>query len=72
MLKSLSIKLRDYIGDVETAEGRADIFPGDKTTIFVACSRIDYKKIKEIEDDQDIFIIKANPLCEVENKGKII
>ena len=72
MLNNLSSKLRDYIGDVETSDGEANVFHGDKTTIFVACSRIDYKKIKEIEEDQDIFIIKANPLCEVENKGKII
>ena len=72
MLKNLSSKLRDYIGDVETSEGVVDVFPSNKTTIFVACSRIDYKKIQEIDEDQDIFVIKANPLCEVENKGKII
>ena len=68
MLKTLSSKLRDYIGDVETAEGGVNTFYGDKTTIIVACSRTDYKKIQEIEKDQDIFVIKANPLCKVENK----
>ena len=68
MLKSLSSKLRDYIGDVETAEDGANTFFSDKTTIIVACSGTDYKKIQEIEKDQDIFVIKANPLCKVENK----
>jgi len=68
MLKSLSSKLRDYIGDVETAEDGVNTFYSDKTTIIVACSRTDYKKIQEIEKDQDIFVIKANPLCKVENK----
>jgi len=68
MLKNLSSKLRDYIGDVETAEDGANTFYSDKTTIIVACSRTDYKKIQEIEKDQDIFVIKANPLCKVENK----
>ena len=68
MLKSLSSKLRDYIGDVETAEDGANTFYSDKTTIIVACSGTDYKKIQEIEKDQDIFVIKANPLCKVENK----
>ena len=69
MLKTLSSKLRDYIGDVETAEGGVNTFYGDKTTIIVACSRTDYEKIQEIKKDQDIFVIKANPLCKVENKG---
>ena len=72
MLNNLSSKLRDYIGDVETAEGNVDVFHSDKTTIFVACSITDYKKIREVEDDRDFFVIKANPLCEVENKDKII
>ena len=72
MLNNLSSKLRDYIGDVETAEGLTDVFHSDKITVFVACSGTDYKKIKEIEKEQDIFVIKANALCEVEKKGKII
>ena len=72
MLNNLASKLRDYIGDVETAEGSTDVSHTDKTTVFVACSKTDYEKIKEIEKEQDIFVIKANALCEVENKGKII
>ena len=72
MLNNLASKLRDYIGDVETAEGSTDVSHTDKITVFVACSRTDYEKIKEVEKEQDIFVIKANTLCEVENKGKII
>jgi len=45
---------------------------GDKTTIAIACTESDYKKIKEIKQNQDIFLIKANPLFEVSNKSKII
>ena len=57
---------------MKTAEGSTDVSHTDKTTVFVACSKTDYEKIKEIEKEQDIFVIKANALCEVENKGKII
>ena len=71
MLNNITSKLRDYIGDVETAEGLLDIFHSDKTTIAIACTESDYKKIKEIKQNQDIFLIKANPLFEVSNKSKI-
>jgi len=72
MLNSITSKLRDYIGDVETSEGLLDFFHSDKTTIAIACTESDYKKIKEIKQNQDIFIIKANPMFEVSNKSKII
>jgi len=68
MLNIISSKLRDYIGDVETAEDGVNTFYSDKTTIIVACSKTDYKKTQEIKKDQDIFVINANPLCKVENK----
>ena len=55
--------------DLGTSNSAAAIIQGGKPTIIVACSRIDYEKIQEIEKDQDIFVIKANPLCKVENKG---
>jgi uncharacterized FlgJ-related protein len=57
---------------VETSEGLLDFFHSDKTTIAIACTESDYKKIKEIKQNQDIFIIKANPMFEVSNKSKII
>jgi len=72
MLNSITSKLRDYIGDVETSEGLLDFFHSDKTTIAIACTESDYKKIKEIKQNQDIFLIKANPMFEVSNKSKII
>jgi len=66
ILNTLASKLRDYMGDVVTSEGLLDSFHSDKTTIIVACSNSDYKKIKESEKNGDFFMIKANPLCEVE------
>ena len=64
MLNSIASKLRDYIGDVETSSGSIDLFHQDKVTIVVACSNHDYKEIKENSKDDNIFVIKANPLCE--------
>ena len=65
MLNTIVSKLREYIGDVETATGSVDLFHHDKVTIVVACSNSDYKKINEKQKDEDIFVIKANPLCEI-------
>ena len=67
MLNTITSKLRDYIGDVETSTGSADLFHNDKTTIVVACSSSDYKEIQESQKGDDIFVIKANPLCEIES-----
>ena len=65
MLNSIASKLRDYIGDVETSTGSVDLFHQDKVTIVVACSSNDYKEIKENLKDDNTFVIKANPLCEI-------
>ena len=65
MLNTIASKLRDYIGDVETSTGSEDLFHHDKVTIAVACSSLDYKEIKENQKEHDIFLIKANPLCEI-------
>jgi len=65
MLNIIASKLRDYIGDIETSTGSVDLFHHDKVTIVVACSSSDYKAISEIQKDKDLFVIKANPLCEI-------
>jgi len=65
MLNTIASKLRDYIGDVETSTGSVELFHHDKVTIVVACSDSDYKEIKENQKGEDIFVIKANPLCEI-------
>jgi hypothetical protein len=66
MLNSLVTKLRDYIGDVEIHQGpELDIFHSDKTTIIVACSKLDYDKITKNGKDSDVIVIKTNPLCEI-------
>ena len=64
ILNTIASKLHDYIGDIETSAGTADLFHHDKTTIVIACSSFDYNEIKESQKDEDIFVIKANPLCE--------
>ncbi len=66
MLQNLTSRLRDYIGDVEAFETpNFDLFHSDKTTIVVACSELDFENIKKKKTDNDIIIIKANPLCEI-------
>jgi len=65
MLNTIASKLRDYIGDVETSSGSLNSFHHDKTTIVIACSSFDYNEIKESQKNEDIFVIKANPLCEI-------
>ena len=65
MLNTIASKLRDYIGDVETSTGSVELFHHDKVTIVVACSDSDYKEIKENQKGEDVFVIKANPLCEI-------
>lgn len=65
MLNTIASKLRDYIGDVETSTGSLELFHHDKVTIVVACSDSDYKEIKENQKGEGVFVIKANPLCEI-------
>ena len=65
MLNTIASKLRDYIGDVETSTGSIELFHHDKVTIVVACSDSDYKEINESQKGEDVFVIKANPLCEI-------
>ncbi|HWP78642.1 MAG TPA: hypothetical protein VNL34_03205 [Candidatus Nitrosotenuis sp.] len=68
MLQSLITKLRDYIGDVEAFnDPNLDLFHNDKTTILVICSKADYEHLKK-KRDNDLIIIKGNPLCEISHK----
>lgn len=66
MLQSLTLRLRDYIGDVEAYEGpHFDLFHSDKTTIVVACSKTDLDEIEKNKKNSDPIIVKTNPLCEI-------
>jgi hypothetical protein len=68
MLQNLITKLRDYIGDVEAYEDpNLDLFHNDKTTILVICSKSDYEHLRK-KKDNDLIIIKGNPLCEISHK----
>ena len=65
MLQNLTLRLRDYIGDVESYEDpNFNLFHSDKTTIVVACSKTDLENIEKTKQDSNIIIVKANPLCE--------
>tara|TARA_B100000029_G_scaffold425988_1_gene434635 strand:- start:25 stop:1161 length:1137 start_codon:yes stop_codon:yes gene_type:complete len=64
-LQELENKLKDYIGDVESISQPAEIFQNDKTTIVVVCSKYDFNYIMENNDDNDLIILKANPLCQL-------
>jgi hypothetical protein len=66
MLQNLSARLRDYIGDVEAYEGPDfDLFHSDKTTVIVACSKADYDNLIKKKKDNELILIKTNPLCEI-------
>ena len=64
-LQELETKLKDYIGDVESISQPTDIFQNDKTTIVVVCSKHDFEYISKNNRDDDLIILKANPLCQL-------
>jgi len=64
-LQELEHKLKDYIGDVESINQTSGIFHNDKTTIVVACSKHDFEYITQNNKDNEIIILKANPLCQL-------
>ena len=64
-LQELETKLKDYIGDVESISQPVDIFQNDKTTIVVVCSKQDFDYIMKNNKDDELIILKANPLCQV-------
>ena len=64
-LQELENKLKDYIGDVESMTQPIDIFQNEKTTIVVACSKHDFEYMEKNNKDDEIIIIKANPLCQL-------
>ena len=64
-LQELETKLKDYIGDVESISQPVDIFQNDKTTIVVVCSKRDFDYITKNNKDDELIILKANPLCQL-------
>jgi len=64
-LQELEFKLKDYIGDVESISQPVDILQNDKTTIVVVCSKLDLEYILKNNKDDEIIILKANPLCQL-------
>lgn len=65
MLNNITTKIKDYVIDVEAhMDPNFDLFHNEKTVIFVACSKYDYKTIVDKRKNSGIIIIKANPLYE--------
>ena len=64
-LQELETKLKDYIGDVESVSQPVDIFQNDKTTIVVVCSKHDFDYMLKNNKDDELIILKANPLCQL-------
>ena len=64
-LHELETKLKDYIGDVESISQPVDIFQNDKTTIVVVCSKYDFDYMMKNNKDDELIILKANPLCQL-------
>ena len=64
-LQELETKLKDYIGDVESISQPFDIFQNEKTTIVVVCSKHDFNYMLKNNKDNEIIILKANPLCQL-------
>ncbi len=63
MLQTLQAKMRDYIGDVAAyADPDLDIFHSDKTMIIVSCSKKDYDNLAASKSDDELIVVKANPL----------
>ena len=66
MLNLLVTRLRDYITDVEILQGSShDLFHSEKTTILVVCSKFDYENLRKRGKNEDLIVIKTNPLCEI-------
>jgi PHD/YefM family antitoxin component YafN of YafNO toxin-antitoxin module len=64
-LQELEIKLKDYISDVESISQPIEISQNDKTTVVVVCSKHDFDYIMENNKDDELIILKANPLCQL-------
>ena len=64
-LQELETRLKDYIGDVEAVSQPIDIFQNEKTTIVVVCSKHDFDYIMKNNKDNELIILKTNPLCQV-------
>ncbi|HZD35770.1 MAG TPA: hypothetical protein VE130_11255 [Nitrososphaeraceae archaeon] len=67
LFTTMESRLKDYIGDVERRPGNSlDIYPTDKNTVIIACSKHDFSAISKTDSHNlDMIVMKANPVCEV-------
>jgi hypothetical protein len=71
LFSTMESRLKDYIGDVERRPGTSlDIYPTDKNTVVIACSKDDFGAISRTDSHNlDLIIMKANPVCEAMVNG---
>ena len=66
LYSTMESRLKDYIADVERRPGNSlDMYPTDKNTVIIACSKDDFGAISSTNSHNlDFIIMKANPVCE--------
>jgi hypothetical protein len=66
LFSTMESRLKDYIGDVERQPGSSlDIYPTEKNTVVIACSKADFSAITNTKrQNMDVIVMKANPVCE--------
>ena len=71
LFSTMESRLKDFIGDVERRPGTSlDIYPTDKNTVVIACSKDDFGAISRTDSHNlDLIIMKANPVCEAMVNG---
>lgn len=71
LFSTMESRLKDYIGDVERRPGTSlDIYPTEKNTVVIACSKDDFGAISRTDSHNlDLIIMKANPVCEAMVNG---
>ncbi|ABK78566.1 hypothetical protein CENSYa_1959 [Cenarchaeum symbiosum A] len=66
MLRDLTSRLRDSIGDVAAySEPDSDLFHNERIMVVLVCTQADFERIAENRKEKNLILIKANPLCEV-------
>ena len=66
LFNDLVVRLRDYMGSVETFEDpNTEFFHNDQTTITVTCSKTDHANVKKQMQTANLAIVKATPLFDI-------
>ena len=60
--------LAKFLVNYDAINQTTDIFQNDKTTIVVVCSKHDFDYMTKNNKDEEIIVLKANPLCQLISK----